>query len=136
MKRLEREDKNSIAYTYTETNLTKEEMLGYIIDILNDDDITPNGILLVAPFDNETDWPGNVFEIPAVPKKEDFVETYKDAALSGVTAVMEYHGQQLMLTYRPAVGTLTVILPEEFKDTITDVERNVIPDAIDGVPEA
>ena len=40
----------------------------------------------------------------------------------------------MMLTYRPSVGTLSVILPTEFRDTITDVEKNVIPDAIDENP--
>ena len=66
---------------------------------------------------------------------EAFVETYKDAALSGVTAVLNYHGQQMMITYRPSANELSVILPKEFKDTIDEVELNVIPDAIDHNPE-
>ena len=134
MERLTREAMNCITYTYTDTKLSKEEMLGYIIDILNDDDITANGILLTAPSDNERDWNGSVTELPFIPEKELFVETYKDAALSGVTAVMSYHGQQMMITYRPSSNDLSVILPKEFKDSINDVERNVIPDAIDENP--
>ena len=87
MERLIREAMNCVTYTYTDTKLSKEEMLGYIIDILNDDDITPNGILLTAPSDNTHDWSGAVTELPIIPQKEAFVETYKDAALSGVTTV-------------------------------------------------
>ncbi len=134
MKRLERIDKNCITYTYTETNLSKEEMLGYIVDILADDDITANGVIIVAPQNGKSDWPGDVIEIPGVPEREVFVESFKDAAMSGITAILSYHGQQMMLTYRPSVGTLSVILPTEFRDTITDVEKNVIPDAIDENP--
>lgn len=135
MERLTREAMNCVTYTYTDTKLSKEEMLGYIIDILNDDDITPNGILLTAPSDNTHDWSGAVTELPIIPQKEAFVETYKDAALSGVTAVLNYHGQQMMITYRPSANELSVILPKEFKDTIDEVEMNVIPDAIDHNPE-
>ena len=134
MKRVEREDRNSITYTYTDTNLSKEEMLGYIVDILADDDITANGVIIVAPQNNDTDWPGDVIEIPGVPERDSFVEAYKDAAMSGITAILAYHGQQMMLTYRPAVGTISVILPKEFRDSIDDVEKNVIPDAIDEHP--
>ncbi|MBQ1439901.1 MAG: hypothetical protein IIZ10_09435 [Solobacterium sp.] len=133
MKRLERIDKNCITYTYTETNLSKEEMLGYIVDILADDDIVANGVIIVAP-QGKNDWPGDVIEIPGVPERETFVESFKDAAMSGITSILSYHGQQMMLTYRPAVGTLSVILPAEFRDTIDDVEKNVIPDAIDENP--
>ena len=134
MKRVEREDRNSVTYTYTETNLSKEEMLGYFVDILADDDITANGIIIVAPQSSDKDWPGDVIEIPGVPERESFVEAYKDAAMSGITSILAYHGQQMMLTYRPAVGTISVILPKEFRDSIDDVERNVIPDAIDEHP--
>ena len=136
MKRVEREDRNSITYTYTDTNLSKEEMLGYIVDILADDDITANGVIIVAPQNSDTDWPGDVIEIPGVPERDSFVEAYKDAAMSGITAILAYHGQQMMLTYRPAVGTISVILPKEFRDSIDDVEKNVIPDAIDEHPAA
>ena len=134
MKRVEREDRNSVTYTYTETNLSKEEMLGYIVDILADDDITANGVIIVAPQSSDKDWPGDVIEIPGVPERESFVEAYKDAAMSGITSILAYHGQQMMLTYRPAVGTISVILPKEFRDSIDDVEKNVIPDAIDEHP--
>ena len=136
MKRVEREDRNSITYTYTDTNLSKEEMLGYIVDILADDDITANGVIIVAPQNSDTDWPGDVIEIPGVPERDSFVEAYKEAAMSGITAILAYHGQQMMLTYRPAVGTISVILPKEFRDSIDDVEQNVIPDAIDEHPAA
>ena len=108
-------------------------MLGYIVDILADDDIVANGVIIVAP-QGKNDWPGDVIEIPGVPEREAFVESFKDAAMSGITSILSYHGQQLMLTYRPAVGTLSVILPVEFRDTIDDVEKNVIPDAIDENP--
>ena len=40
----------------------------------------------------------------------------------------------MMLSYRPYSGNLSIILPHEFKDTINDIEKNVIPGAIDGVP--
>ena len=136
MKRVEREDRNSITYTYTDTNLSKEEMLGYIVDILADDDISANGVIIVAPQSSDNDWPGDVIEIPGVPERDSFVEAYKDAAMSGITAILAYHGQQMMLTYRPAVGTISVILPKEFRDSIDDVEQNVIPDAIDEHPAA
>ena len=91
-------------------HLSKEEMLGYIVDILADDDITANGVIIVAPQNSDTDWPGDVIEIPGVPERDSFVEAYKDAAMSGITAILAYHGQQMMLTYRPAVGTISVIL--------------------------
>ncbi len=131
MERIEQEKKGCVTYTYTNTGLSKEEMLGYIIDILTDDDITANGVILIAPQDSESDWPGNVTELPIVPARDEFVATYKDAALSGVTAIFNYHDQQMMLTYRPETSLLSIILPAEFKDTIDDVEKHVIPDAID-----
>ena len=134
MERIERIDPHSVTYTYTDTKLSKEEMLGYIVDILNDDDITANGIIMIAPADNSKDWAGVVTELPVVPDRETFVETYKDSALSGITAIFNYHDQQMMLSYRPVSGNLSIILPKEFKDTIRDVEENVIPAAIDGVP--
>lgn len=134
MERQVREELNSIMYTYVDTKLSKEEMLGYIIDILNDDDIVSNGLILIAPANNEASWPGQVTELPTAPERDVFVETYKDAALSGVTAVMQYHDQPMMITYRPESGSLSVILPREFHDTIDDVEKNVIPDAIDEHP--
>lgn len=130
MERQVKETSNCITYTYADTKLSKEEMLGYIIDIMNDDDITANGLVLVAPEDNDS-WDGTLTEIPSTPDRDDFVENYKDAALTCVTAVIQYHGQQLMITYRPETNMFSVILPKEFKDTIDDVEKNVIPDAID-----
>jgi len=134
MERIERIDRESVTYTYTDTQLSQEEMLGYIVDILTDDDVQANGIILIAPFDNEKDWAGVVTELPVIPEKSTFVEAYKDAALSGVTAIFSYHGQQLMLSYRPGTNVFSIILPKEFKDTINDIESNVIPEAIDGVP--
>ena len=134
MERIVQEARNCITYTYTQTNLSKEEMLGYIVDILADDDIRANGVIIVAPQNSASDWPGDVIEIPGIPERDAFVETYKEAAMSGITAILAYHGQQMMLTYRPEPNTLSVILPKEFRDTIDDVERNVIPDAIDEHP--
>ena len=133
MERQVKENLNCITYTYSDTKLSKEEMLGYIIDILNDDDITANGLLLVAPSGNDS-WAGAVTELPVIPARDVFVESYKDAALSGITAVMNYHGQQMMITYRPETEVFSVILPTEFRDSIDDVEKNVIPDAIDENP--
>jgi len=134
MKRVEKIGRHSVTYTYSETNLSQKEMLGYIIDILNDDDVLANGLILIAPFDNEKDWAGIVTELPTVPDKDVFVETYGESALSGVTSIFAYHGQQLMLSYRPGTNTFSIILPREFKDTIDDIEHNVIQEAIDGVP--
>ena len=134
MNRIERNDPNSVTYTYTDTGINKEEMLGYIIDILKDDDVSANGIIMIAPADNDKDWAGVVTELPYIPDRDEFVETYKDAALSGVTSIFKYHGQQMMLSYRPSSGNISIILPSEFKDTIKDIEENVIPGNIDGVP--
>ena len=134
MERIERIDPHSVTYTYTDTKLSQKEMLGYIIDILDDDDIKANGIILIAPADNEKDWAGVVTELPAIPERDVFVDMYGESALSGVTAIFKYHGQQMMLSYRPYSGNLSIILPHEFKDTINDIEKNVIPGAIDGVP--
>ena len=134
MNRIERKGPNSVTYTYADTNLSKEEMLGYFIDILKDDDITANGLIMIAPTDSDRDWPGAVTEIPEVPDRAEFVEQYKESALSGMTAIMQYHGQQMMITYRPSVETISVILPREFGHTIDEIERNVIPDAIDENP--
>ena len=79
MERQVREELNSITYTYVDTKLSKEEMLGYIIDILNDDDIVSNGLVLIAPLNNDASWSGQVTELPAAPERDVFVETYKDA---------------------------------------------------------
>lgn len=133
MERQTKENLNCITYTYTDTKLSKAEMLGYIIDIMNDDNIKANGLVLVSPDTNDT-WTGNIMELPSIPDRDTFVETYQDAALSNVTAVLQYEGQQMMITYRPETEVFSVILPKEFRDTIDDVEKNVIPDAIDNHP--
>jgi hypothetical protein len=134
MKRIKQEDRNSITYIYTETNLSKEEMLGYIIDILGNDDIQSNGIIIVVPQSNHYESPGDVIEIPAVPNRDYFVETYKDAAISGITAILAYQGDQMMLTYRPNANTISIILPKEFRNSIDEIEKKVIPDEIDENP--
>ncbi len=134
MERTEKKGLNSITYTYPVADLSKEDMLGYIWDILADDDVTQHGVILTSPAGSQEEWSGLPFEIPDIPIKEVFVESYRKVPLSCATAILEYHGQPMMISYRPNEDTISVILPEEFKDTITDVEMNVIPDAIDHTP--
>ncbi len=133
MERTVKADLNAVTYTYPVANLSKEEMLGYICDIVEDNDITGHGVILTSPAGNE-EWSGLPVELPELPPKEVFVETYKKVPLSCVTAIMEYHGQSMMISYRPNESTIAVILPKEFRDSIYDVEVNVIPDAIDNNP--
>ncbi len=134
MNRTDKQGLNAVTYTYEVTSLSKVEMLGYICDILADDDITSHGVILTSPAGAYEEWSGLPIELPEMPLKEVFVESYRKVPLSCVTAIMEYHGQTMMISYRPNENTISVILPSEFRDTIDDVEKNVIPDAIDDHP--
>ena len=66
---------------------------------------------------------------------EQFAEDYENVPLTCVTAIMEYHGQSMMLSYHPEQNLLSVILPAEFTADINEIEQNVIPDVIDQNPE-
>ena len=126
-------DTHCITYSYSVKDLTKEEMLGYIADILHADRITGHGVILTEPVEHD-DWPGMVKQLPFVPEAEQFAARLKDVPLTCVTAVMEYDGETLMLAYKPEANIIEVILPNEFSKDIEEIEENVIPDAIDHNP--
>ena len=134
MTRFEMKDKNCTTYTYNVKDLMKKEVLALICDILRDDDIQGHGLILTQPLE-EKDWPGITKEIPYNPVAAEFAEDYENVPLTCVTAIMEYHGQSMMLSYHPEQNLLSVILPAEFTADINEIEQNVIPDVIDQNPE-
>lgn len=124
---------NATAYTYQVASLDKGEMLGYIVDILEDDDISSHGIIVTEATPNRA-WTGIPLELPVLPAKEIFVDTYKNLSFVSITAIMEYHDKPIMMTYRPQDNTISMILPTESNLSIDEIEKNVIPDAIDHQP--
>lgn len=128
-------DEHCTTYSYNVNNLSKEEMLTYISDILHDEDISGHGVILTQPLEND-DWPGVTKPLPYVPAGTVFAKKYKDVPITCITAVMEYHGDTMMIAYKPEANLLSVILPHEFKADIDEIEKNVIPDAIDMNPGA
>lgn len=133
MTRSVEKEPHSITYTYNVKDLSKEEMLGYVADILHAKDITGHGVILTEPLENE-DWPGVTKALPFVPASDIFAERLKDVPITCVTAVMQYKGETMMIAYRPEPKLLSVILPSEFTYDIADIEADVIPDAIDLYP--
>ena len=124
---------NATTYTYQVASLNQAEMLGYIVDILEDDDITSHGVIITEAHPDHT-WTGIPLELPSLPVKEVFVKTYEKRAFVSMTAIMEYHGKTIMMAYRPQEQTITMILPTESNLSIDEIEKNVIPDAIDHQP--
>lgn len=133
MFREEKIDQKALTYTYHVASLDKKEMLGYLVDILEDDDITSHGVIVTNP-NKETDWDGLPIEIPVLPERETFLQQYSTLDFTGMTAIMEYHGMTIMLSYRPKKKTIAVIIPVESEVSIEEIEKNVIPDAIDHNP--
>ena len=134
MERTEFKTEQCTTYTYNVRDLSKEEMLAYVCDILNDDDISGHGLILTQPTE-ETNWPGVVKEIPYNPEGRAFAEEYKDTPITCITGIMEYHGQPMMISWKLELNKIAVILPAEFTAGIDEIEKNVIPDAIDHNPQ-
>ncbi len=126
-------DPRCTTYTYNVKDLSKEEMLLYVAQILNAEGITGHGVILTQPEENE-DWPGTTKPLPFIPNAERFAAALKDIPITCVTAVMEYQGETMMLSYKPEAQLISVILPNEFTHDIEEIEKNVIPDAIDMNP--
>ena len=133
MTRTEFKDGHCTTYTYNVKDILKKEVLGAICDILHDNDITGHGIILTQPV-GEKDWPGTTKEIPFNPDREAFSTAFAETPLTWVTAIMEYHGMSMMISYMPDDALLSVILPNDFEADIDEVEKNVIPDIIDQNP--
>ena len=134
MTRSEIKEKNSTTYSYNVKDILKSEMLMAICNILRDDDIEGHGLILTQPLESD-DWPGVTKEIPYNPVAAEFAEEYGNVPLTCVTAIMGYHGQSLMLSYRPDDNLFNIILPAEFNTDIDELEKKVIPDIIDHNPE-
>ena len=124
---------NAITYIYRVASLDKKEMLGYIRDILIDDDITSHGFIITEA-KPDSKWTGLPIEVPSVPIRQVFLETYSKLNFVSLTAIMEYHKKTIMMSYRPLDKEIAVIIPEEAGVTIDEIEKNVIPDAIDHHP--
>ena len=127
-------DRNCTTYTYNVKDIQKKDMLVYICDILRSDGVTGHGLILTQPLESN-DWPGVTKEIPYNPVAAEFSETYGDAALTCVTAIMEYNGQHIMLSYLPDSALFSVILPTDVEAGIDEIEKNIIPDMIDQNPK-
>ncbi len=119
---------DSYTYLYPARGLSHADMLGCVYDILTDDDISSHGVIL---FLRNHYHP---MEIPVLPLRDTFISRYSGMDLSCITAIMEYHGDPIMITYRVEDQTLAVVIPEAFKETIDDLEKNVIPDVLDHNP--
>lgn len=124
---------NATTFTYHVASLDKKEMLGFIMDILQDDDITSHGFIVTEDKPSK-EWTGLPLEVPSLPVREVFLETYSKLQFVSLTAIMEYHGRTIMMSYRPKEESIAIILPNEAEVTIEEIEKNVIPDAIDHNP--
>ncbi len=133
MYREEKEALNSVTYTYYVSTISKRDMLDHIVTILEDDDIKSHGIIVTEPTPDE-EWSGLPLEMPELPVREVFLDKYEKINFSGITAIMEYHGMPIMLSYRPIDKTISIIIPKETRASIDEIEKNVIPDAIDDNP--
>ena len=135
MFRTEKEELNSVTYTYHVYGLTQQRMLDHIYSILEDNDITSHGIILTES-SPDSEWSGFPIELPELPPREIFMAKYGTHKFAGITSIMEYHGMTVMLSYRPKVETISIIIPKETAASIDEIEKNVIPDEIDDNPEA
>lgn len=124
---------SAVEYVYEIQMFTKEEMLGFVWDILNDDDVKSHGVILTCP-GTHGPWSGNPIAIPVLPGRQDFIDAYRDTDITCITAISEYHNETIMLTYRLLDHTLSVILPRDIQADIDSIEKNVIPDRIDHNP--
>ncbi|MBR2067914.1 MAG: hypothetical protein IJ875_06625 [Solobacterium sp.] len=130
MARTEEKTLNSITYTYTIGSITKRNMLDHIYTILEDDDITSHGLILTEARP-DGNWLGTPLELPTLPDKAVFLDYYEKIRIGCMTAIMEYHGMPLILSYRPNDKALALIIPEENSASIDEIEKNVIPNEID-----
>ena len=135
MFRTEKEELNSVTYTYHVYGLNQKRMLDHIYTILEDNDITSHGIILTES-SPDAEWSGFPIELPELPPREIFTEKYGDRVFAGITSIMEYHGMTIMLSYRPKDETISIIIPKETTASIDEIEKNVIPDEIDDNPAA
>ena len=135
MFRTEKEELNSVTYTYHVYGLNQKRMLDHIYTILEDNDITSHGIILTES-SPDSEWSGFPLELPELPPREIFTEKYGDHVFAGITSIMEYHGMTIMLSYRPKDETISIIIPKETAASIDEIEKNVIPDEIDDNPNA
>lgn len=134
MKRKETKTLNSITYSYHVIEISKGDMLKHFYTILKDDDTVEHGLILTES-DNKGNWLDNPIELPTLPDEEEFVEYYKGVHIGCMTAIMEYHGMPLLMSYRPFKQSLNIIIPKENSASIDEIEKKVIPDAIDNNPE-
>jgi hypothetical protein len=121
-------------YVYETAPFSQAEMLGYVWDILNDDDVTGHGIILTCPGEHGR-WSGNPITVPLLPGRDEFTEMYGGTDITCITAIFEYHGEPVMLAWRTYDFTLSIIIPRECTADIDEIEKNVIPDDIDHHPQ-
>ena len=133
MERKETKTLNAVTYTYHVIEISKGDMLKHFYTIFKDEDTKEHGFILTES-DNKGNWLGNPVELPTLPSEEEFVEYYKGVHIGCLTAIMEYRGMPLLMSYRPFEQALNIILPEENSASIDEIEKNVIPDAIDNNP--
>ena len=134
MKRKETKMLNSINYAYHVIEISKGDMLKHFYNILKDDDTVEHGVILTES-DNKGNWLGIPVELPKLPSEEEFVEYYKGVHIGCMTAMMDYRDMPMIMSYRPFQQELCIILPEENRASIDEIEKNVIPDEIDDNPE-
>lgn len=121
-------------FVYEIHMFSKAEMLGFVWDILHDDDVESHGVILTCP-GAFGPWSGNPIAIPVLPDRQTFINAYRSTDITCITAILEYHYETMMLTYRLLDSTLSIILPSDMQADIDEIEKNVISDRIDHNPQ-
>lgn len=131
--RKKEENASAVTYNYSVSDISKAEMLGYICDILNGKNVVNHGCVITQPGQSE-EWSGVPMQLPVMPDQSEFVPSYKDMAVTCITAIMEYKGQTIMIAYKPNENNFSIILPKDITVDIDEIEKEIIPDQIDHNP--
>lgn len=87
-------------FVYEIHMFSKAEMLGFVWDILHDDDVESHGVILTCPGASGP-WSGNPIAIPVLPDRQTFINAYRSTDITCITAILEYHYETMMLSLIP-----------------------------------
>lgn len=132
--RKKEESATATTYNYEISDISKTEMLGYICDVLNGNNVVNHGCVITQPSQSE-EWSGVPMQLPVMPDKTEFVPSYKDMPITCITAILEYKGQTLMVAYKPNEDVFSIIFPKDNTIDIDEIEKEIIPDQIDHNPK-
>lgn len=68
-------------FVYEIHMFSKAEMLGFVWDILHDDDVESHGVILTCPGASGP-WSGNPIAIPVLPDRQTFINAYRSTDIT------------------------------------------------------